>query len=1117
MFRIRRHLCWAVPATVVAALFSPAVATAAPSSPVPVSGSLDGAQHVIVVLRNQHTDISSARATVRRRVAATASDQARLVASVRSAGGTDIRQLHVINAFAATATPAEQRRLLADPAVAEVVPDRVVRLAQPDRSTPGSAAPAALSSTGCPADPAKPLLEPEALQLTHTASLDASVPSAQQLATGKGVRVAFLADGLDVDNPDFIRADGSHVFLDYQDFSGDGPLAPTSGAEAFGDASSIAAQGRRVYDLSSYVSPAHPLPAGCTIRIRGMAPDASLVGLKVFPAGGFAFNSAILAALDYAVTVDKVDVVNESFGSNQYPDTTQDPTGLFNAELVAAGITVVASSGDSGGENTIGSPASTPGVIAVGGTTSFRSYSQTTENGFQLSNGTYASNNISALSSSGFTQPGRTIDLVAPGDLGWALCSTDADLYADCVNNNSDPSAIQEFGGTSQAAPLVAGAAALVIQAYRDTHAGASPAPALVKQLLTGTATDLGLPGSEQGAGLLNSYRAVQAARSVAGSSKARSGSNLLISPAQLDLTVASGQGATQTVTVTNVGATTQTLSPTLRSAGRQVRQDNFSVTLSPLHDPTFVDQFGRSRSYRVQSFTVPSGSSRVTAAISWPNADALVRLFLLDPHGVYTAYSLPQGLGNYGFVDVHSPVAGTWHAYLFTAASTAGYTGAVRLTTTSYRPEQIGTVIPGTLTLAPGQSRALTVHIPAGTVGDIADALQLGAPGRQIAGAVPVVVRTLVSTGTSGGTFSGSFGGGNGRAGIPEPSETYAFDVPAGRKDLAVSLTVKGDIRQQIYGFLVDPNGEPVSEQTNVSLAADGSATVRSSLQFLHRAPQAGRWQIVFAVFGPVAGTATTTAYTGSVQYGLANVAVAGVPSSASTHLKAGVPVKLTVLIVNRGAAVTSYFADGRLATRTDVPLVGQNTAGYSLAPAPVAPFPAFHVPTETDSFTVRAASDRPVGFEVSPFPADHVGDLAFEGDPDVESSSFGTTPAVTVADPIVAAQTWLALPSQIGPFADTAPTATVSFTATAHTRPFDPAVTSSTGDPLLAAVQATPPAATPLRLLPRGIGKISVTVTPSGAPGSVVSGVLYVDSIDSITGSSDEVWAIPYTYTIS
>ena len=49
---------------------------------------------------------------------------------------------------------------------------------------------------------------------------------------------------------------------------------------------------------------------------------------------------------------------------------------------------------------------------------------------------------------------------------------------------------------------------------------------------------------------------------------------------------------------------------------------------------------------------------------------------------------------------------------------------------------------------------------------------------------------------------------------------------------------------------------------------------------------------------------------------------------------------------------------------------------------------------------------------FEVSPFPADHVNDLSFEGDPDREAGPPGTSPSVTVADPEVAPQTWLALP---------------------------------------------------------------------------------------------------------
>ena len=103
-----------------------------------------------------------------------------------------------------------------------------------------------------PHRPEQALARAEALQTTHTAFEDPTTPQAQSLATGKGVKVAFFADGLNINNPDFIRPDGSHVFIDYRDFSGDGLNAPTGAAEAFGDASSIAAQGRETYDISSF-------------------------------------------------------------------------------------------------------------------------------------------------------------------------------------------------------------------------------------------------------------------------------------------------------------------------------------------------------------------------------------------------------------------------------------------------------------------------------------------------------------------------------------------------------------------------------------------------------------------------------------------------------------------------------------------------------------------------------------------------------------------------------------------------------------------------------------------------------------------------------------------------
>src|SRR5690349_19669060 len=153
---------------------------------------------------------------------------------------------------------------------------------------------------------------------------------AQNLATGRGVKVAFFADGLDINNFDFIRPDGLHVFIDYRDFTAEGPNAPSGAAEAFGDASSIAAQGRQVYDLSNFVNPAHPLPPGCTITVRGMAPGASLIGMKVFGASSSAYASVIIQGMDWAVTHDHADVISESFGGYPIPDTAQDMIRRFN-------------------------------------------------------------------------------------------------------------------------------------------------------------------------------------------------------------------------------------------------------------------------------------------------------------------------------------------------------------------------------------------------------------------------------------------------------------------------------------------------------------------------------------------------------------------------------------------------------------------------------------------------------------------------------------------------------------------------------------------------------------------------------------------------------------------
>jgi hypothetical protein len=110
-----------------------------------------------------------------------------------------------------------------------------------------------------------------------------------------------------------------------------------------------------------------------------------------------------------------------------------------------------------------------------------------------------------------------------------------------------------------------------------------------------------------------------------------------------------------------------------------------------------------------------------------------------------------------------------------------------------------------------------------------------------------------------------------------------------------------------------------------------------------------------------------------------------------------------------------------------------------------------------------------------------------------------------------------WSASTSLVGPFPPGgAPPATSKFEAVVHTQLFDDAVTSSTGNMWLTAVRPDPSKFTPLTLNPGETGTISVTITPRGPQGSVVSGVLYLDDFNEFSQTGDELKAFPYTYTI-
>ncbi|HVN11835.1 MAG TPA: S8 family serine peptidase [Kineosporiaceae bacterium] len=1172
----------AVAVTVVTGTATNAWAGTAPQAP---TGS-NSPHAVIVVLRDQVPSAPADAAHVAARAATTGQAQRGVLGRLAGPAPTKVTHFVTGNAFAATVTSAQAQALTADPAVAGVVPDVSVAVTPAPSSSAGAAAggtapgpgrtpratpkglatvtpqasaaaappaaagpaipsaPARVDPRACSTDPKRPLLEPEALQTMNVRSDDKRARTAAALGIdGKGVKVAYIADGIDPGNPAFRRASGSSAIIDYKDFYGDGPDAPTGGAEAFGDASSMVAQGRVVDDVAAFANPkVVTFPGGhCYIRIAGVAPGASLVALK---AGSELLpNSAILQAIDYAVRVRHVDVLNESFGANVFPDSSaRNTVQLFNDQAVRAGVTVTVATGDAGVTSTVGNPSTDPNVISTGASTDARIYEQT---GYALAtllgNGRWLDSNISSLSSAGITQGGRTIDISAPGEADWAVCDSSTTTiggtvvprFAACTNFRGGLSDIQSFGGTSQSAPLTAGVAALVIQAYRTAHHGASPSPALVKKLISSTARDLGLPGEEQGSGLIDARAAVEAALTYPGGKPAptTAASTVALSANQLTLHGSPGGTVKGSVTVTNIGNTTQTIRASARTyrdvaapTRRTVTIDATSSTTTPY--PTNATPWV----VKTATFTVPKGADRLAASIAWqaPISPAgtgpVVRLSLFAPDGTYAGNSRPQGgpaPANYGFVQVRTPAAGRWTAVFSTPAG-SGYTGDVGFETRAQHAVSAGSVSPRVTTVAPGKSTrvALAFGVPR-LGGDTVYTASIASSGGHRT-AVPVIVRTVVPTSTGVGIFGGTITGGNARAFSPAQTFSFAFDVPKGKRDLDVDVVMAKDPGDVLQTVLIDPNDETPSISSNAVIDGKGGGTQGLGAQNTVANPLPGRWRYVVSVQNPVSGQEIRQDFRGVVTFDHVRVGASpALPTSPAVTLPAGAPVTVEVTVKNTGVAPLPVQTDARLNALTSLqltPIVGQGQVPLPVSVDALGALPGFLLPPDTRSGGVTATSTSPVQIEwTSPGGGiDLFGDLRQAQGGNLVSTATDSNRTGNVTQGV-----WFAYPQQIGPFTNAgAPTGTSTIVSRVVTKAFDPAVTSSVGDPYLASVDPTAPTGAPVVIAPGASATITVTVTPAGAKGSVTSGVLNLVTTPygttSFNTTGDVVARLPYAYTV-
>jgi len=237
-----------------------------------------------------------------------------------------------------------------------------------------------------------------------------------------------------------------------------------------------------------------------TTNFYGMAPDSRIVSLKLADRNGTVDVSQLIAAIDWVVQNRKsnglnIRVLNLSFGTDSSQSYVSDPLAYAAQVAWDNGIFVVASAGNDGkGASGLADPAYNPNLFAVGAVD--------TKGTDAMSDDVVAD----------FSQhPNSTVlkrepDLVAPG-----VKIVSAGVPGSWISTNY-PAAKLGNGfirgsGTSQAAAVVSGAAALLYQKWPTMN------PADVKELLTRTATKLPNQSTAlQGRGELNVTAALASA-----------------------------------------------------------------------------------------------------------------------------------------------------------------------------------------------------------------------------------------------------------------------------------------------------------------------------------------------------------------------------------------------------------------------------------------------------------------------------------------------------------------------------------------------------------------------------------------------------------------------------
>lgn len=297
------------------------------------------------------------------------------------------------------------------------------------------------------------------------------------LMTGIGMRIAILDTGVDYRHPDLGGCFGADCkVVQGYDFENndDDPMDDN------GHGTHVAA-----------------IAAGKG-KLNGVAPDARIYSYKVLNFNGSGSTTNVIKAIQRATdpngdgnTNDHVDVGNMSLGSNG--GSPGDSMSLAVDNSSAAGVVwAIAATNFGPSLSTIGSPGCAGSAVTVAAACKTS----------QIGTDSKCAKPITTFSSRGpviyngvdYKKP----DVAAPGHLICAAEWSNAWSYARCIDTEH-----VAISGTSMATPHVAGALALMRQAYP------SETVSQIKERLKASARDLGVTYNDQGAGEINLKEAI--------------------------------------------------------------------------------------------------------------------------------------------------------------------------------------------------------------------------------------------------------------------------------------------------------------------------------------------------------------------------------------------------------------------------------------------------------------------------------------------------------------------------------------------------------------------------------------------------------------------------------